>query len=106
MYVSDTFVRSSEGNECAATDRRASTRARETTTRARARGRRRARDEFVRFGSREKETERRARDGRRDDVIHPFARAFIHHADRERAKTKPTSDRDGRGGERETIDEA
>ena len=79
---------------------------RETTTRTRARGRRRARDEFVRFGSREKERERRARDGRRDDVIHPFARAFIHHGDRERAKTTPTSERDGRGGERETIDEA
>ena len=75
---------------------------RETTTRARARGRRRARDEFVRFGSREKERERRARDGRRDaSTIH----SRTHHGDRERAKTKPTSERDGRGGERETIDE-
>ena len=102
--MSDTFVRSTEGNECAATGR---------DRRARVERRRRAREreddverETNSFGSvRERKRGRgaRATDG---ETRHPFARAFIHHGDRERAKTKPTSERDGSGGERETIDEA
>ena len=54
----------------------------------------------VRF-ARERDGEARARRRREASSI----RARIHHGDRERAKTKPTSERDARGGERETIDE-
>ncbi len=54
----------------------------------------------VRF-ARERDGEARARRRREASSI----RARIHHGDRERAKAKPTSERDARGGERETIDE-
>jgi hypothetical protein len=54
----------------------------------------------VRF-ARERDGEARPRRRREASSI----RARIHHGDRERAKAKPTSERDARGGERETIDE-
>ena len=80
--------------------------------RARVERRRRAREreddverETNSFGSvRERKSGRGAR-ATEGETGHPRARA--RHGDRERAKTtKPTSERDGRGGERETIDEA
>ncbi len=49
-----------------------------------------------------RERRRGARAKTETSVIHSRAH---YHGDRERAKAKPTSERDARGGERETIDE-